>query len=336
MEIWLAVILLLVGFVLLVKGADFFVDGASNIARYLKISSLIIGLTVVAFGTSLPEAAVSISGVIQGIDDVSFGNIIGSNIFNLLLILGVSTLILPVVVNEEILKRDLPISILAAIIIIPMYYFLHENGSSALVRFEGLILILLLAGFMFLMFKSANKTRNDIINSSTLQDSNKSNPKEIEAPTMSKSKSIVLVLIGLIGIVAGGIMVTNGAKEIALFFGMSEWLVGLTIVSVGTSLPELVTSITAAMKKENDIAVGNVVGSNIFNLLFILGFSSLVSPVKINSTAIFDLIFLVVISIIVLLFAFRERKLGRVEGGFLTLMYLGYLVYIIIRDIPSI
>ena len=268
MEIWLAVILLLVGFVLLVKGADFFVDGASNIARYLKISSLIIGLTVVAFGTSLPEAAVSISGVIQGIDDVSFGNIIGSNIFNLLLILGVSALILPVVVNEEILKRDLPISILAAIIIIPMYYFLHENGSSALVRFEGLILILLLAGFMFLMFKSANKTRNDIINSSTLQDSNKSKPKEIEAPTMSKSKSIVLVLIGLIGIVAGGIMVTNGAKEIALFFGMSEWLVGLTIVSVGTSLPELVTSITAAMKKENDIAVGNVVGSNIFNLLF--------------------------------------------------------------------
>jgi len=336
MEIWLAVILLLVGFVLLVKGADFFVDGASNIARYLKISSLIIGLTVVAFGTSLPEAAVSISGVIQGIDDVSFGNIIGSNIFNLLLILGVSALILPVVVNEEILKRDLPISILAAIIIIPMYYFLHENGSSALVRFEGLILILLLAGFMFLMFKSANKTRNDIINSSTLQDSNKSKPKEIEAPTMSKSKSIVLVLIGLIGIVAGGIMVTNGAKEIALFFGMSEWLVGLTIVSVGTSLPELVTSITAAMKKENDIAVGNVVGSNIFNLLFILGFSSLVSPVKINSTAIFDLIFLVVISIIVLIFAFRERKLGRVEGGFLTLMYLGYLVYIIIRDIPSI
>ena len=336
MEIWLAVILLLVGFVLLVKGADFFVDGASNIARYLKISSLIIGLTVVSFGTSLPEAAVSISGVIQGIDDVSFGNIIGSNIFNLLLILGVSALILPVVVNEEILKRDLPISILAAIIIIPMYYFLHENGSSALVRFEGLILILLLAGFMFLMFKSANKTRNDIINSSTLQDSNKSNPKEIEAPTMSKSKSIVLVLIGLIGIVAGGIMVTNGAKEIALFFGMSEWLVGLTIVSVGTSLPELVTSITAAMKKENDIAVGNVVGSNIFNLLFILGVSSLVSPVKINSTAIFDLIFLVVISIIVLLFAFRERKLGRVEGGFLTLMYLGYLVYIIIRDIPSI
>lgn len=336
MEIWLAVILLLVGFVLLVKGADFFVDGASNIARYLKISSLIIGLTVVAFGTSLPEAAVSISGVIQGIDDVSFGNIIGSNIFNLLLILGVSALILPVVVNEEILKRDLPISILAAIIIIPMYYFLHENGSSALVRFEGLILILLLAGFMFLMFKSANKTRNDIINSSTLQDSNKSKPKEIEAPTMSKSKSIVLVLIGLIGIVAGGIMVTNGAKEIALFFGMSEWLVGLTIVSVGTSLPELVTSITAAMKKENDIAVGNVVGSNIFNILFILGFSSLVSPVKINSTAIFDLIFLVVISIIVLIFAFRERKLGRVEGGFLTLMYLGYLVYIIIRDIPSI
>ena len=336
MEIWLAVILLLVGFVLLVKGADFFVDGASNIARYLKISSLIIGLTVVAFGTSLPEAAVSISGVIQGIDDVSFGNIIGSNILNLLLILGVSALILPVVVNEEILKRDLPISILAAIIIIPMYYFLHENGSSALVRFEGLILILLLAGFMFLMFKSANKTRNDIINSSTLQDSNKSKPTEIEAPTMSKSKSIVLVLIGLIGIVAGGIMVTNGAKEIALFFGMSEWLVGLTIVSVGTSLPELVTSITAAMKKENDIAVGNVVGSNIFNLLFILGFSSLVSPVKINSTAIFDLFFLVVISIIVLIFAFRERKLGRVEGGFLTLMYLGYLVYIIIRDIPSI
>lgn len=336
MEIWLAILLLVVGFVLLVKGADFFVDGASNIARYLKISTLIIGLTVVAFGTSLPEAAVSISSAVQGIDDVSFGNIIGSNIFNLLLTLGLSALILPVVVNEDIVKRDLPISILAALILIPMYYILHEYGYNALVRVEGLILLLLFSGFMFLMVKSANKTRNEVINgSSIIKDSGKPKPNQIEAPTMSKAKSIVMVLVGIAGIVAGGIMVTNGAKEIALFFGMSEWLVGLTIVSIGTSLPELVTSVMAAIKKENDIAVGNVVGSNIFNMLLILGFSSLIAPVKINPTAVFDLVFLVVTSIIVLIFALKERKLGRLEGGLLTLMYIGYLAYIIIRDIPA-
>lgn len=336
MEIWLAVLLLVVGFVLLVKGADFFVDGASNIARYLKISTLIIGLTVVAFGTSLPEAAVSISSSVQGIDDVSFGNIIGSNMFNLLLILGLSALILPVVVNEDIVKRDLPISIIAALVLIPMYYLLYEDGFHALVRIEGLILLLIFSVFMFLMFKSANKTRNEVINGSSInRNSSNPKPKEIEAPTMSKTKSVVLALVGMAGIVAGGIMVTNGAKEIALYFGMSEWLVGLTIVSIGTSLPELVTSVVAAIKKENDIAIGNVVGSNIFNLLFVLGFSSFIAPVKINPSAIFDLVFLVVTSIIVLIFVLRKRQLGRLEGGLLTLMYIGYLAYIIIRDIPA-
>ncbi len=328
MEIFLAFLLLIVGFVLLVKGADFFVDGASNISKYLKIPTLIIGLTVVAFGTSLPEAAVSVTSAIQNVDDVSLGNVIGSNIFNLLLILGISALISPVFVDKQIFKRDLPYSILGALLLIAALYLLHQNDNPALVRLEGVILLIFFSFYMFATIRTALKEQN--IETYKNDDEKEENNK----PTLSKSRSTIYVCLGLIGIVLGGILVTDSARKIALELGMSEWLVGLTIVSLGTSLPELVTSVVAAIKKENDIAVGNVVGSNIFNIFFVLGLSSLVSPISFPKDVLYDLIFLIVGSLILLAFVFfRKGKLGRIEGGLLTLMYIGYFVYIILRDL---
>lgn len=322
MGIWLAFIVLIIGFVLLVKGADFFVDGASNIAKYLKISTLVIGLTVVAFGTSLPEAAVSVTSALQNVDDVSLGNVIGSNIFNLFLILGISSLVLPLMVDKQIVKRDLPFSILGVLLLIGMIFILHDSGNQALVRFEAVILLLFFSVYMFITIRGALKDPH----LDTYE-------QDVETPVMSKPKAILLTLIGLVGIVAGGIMVTNGAKEIAIFFGMSEWLVGLTVVSIGTSLPELVTSVVAAVKKENDIAVGNVVGSNIFNIFFVLGLAALITPISLSSQVIFDMAFLIIGSLILLgMLLFRKGKIGRIEGAILTLMYIGYFVYIFLRD----
>lgn len=330
-NIYIAFLLLVVGFVLLIKGADFFVDGASNIARYLGVSTLVIGITVVAFGTSLPEAAVSISGAIQNVDDVSLGNVVGSNIANLLLILGLSSVVSPIIIDKDIIKRDLPISILAALLLIPMMYLLHEGTTMAITRIEGLMLLLVFIAFMILVFKSALGTKHKVNAGVNSQDI--STEPEVLAPSMSKAKAITLTILGSIGIVGGGILTTNSAKTIALHFGMSELLVGLTIVSLGTSLPELITSIVAAFKKENDIAVGNVVGSNIFNILFIIGISSLILPISVNAVMIFDILFLIVTSIIVLILCLREKKLGRIEGIFMTLFYIGYLTYIIYRDV---
>lgn len=325
MEIFIAVLLLIVGFVLLVKGADFFVDGASNISKYLKVPTLIIGLTVVAFGTSLPEAAVSVTSALQNVDDVSLGNVVGSNIFNLLLILGISALISPIFVDKQIVKRDLPYSIIAALLLIVAVYILHLEGNPALVRLEGFILLIFFSLYMFITIRNALKNQ-------TL-DTNIEKEEKNSKPTLSRPKSIIFVLLGLIGIVLGGILVTDNARKIALTLGMSEWLVGLTIVSIGTSLPELVTSIVAAIKKENDIAVGNVVGSNIFNILFVLGISSLISPITFTTEVLFDLIFLIIGSIIILGIAFfKKGKLNRFDGALLTLMYIGYFVYIIVRD----
>lgn len=328
MSIWLAFIILIVGFLLLVKGADLFVDGASNIAKFLGVSSLIIGLTVVAFGTSLPEAAVSISSQIQGLDDVSLGNIVGSNILNLLLILGLSALFYPLVVKKDVLKRDFPLSIIFTVVLILMIVFFHSNNNQAITRVEGLFLFLSLVGYIVYLIRHSLKEIKQT------NDYNILNNVEEEINTnLSKKKAIVYTIIGLIGVVCGGVLVTKGAKEIALYLGMSEWLVGLTIVSIGTSLPELITSVVAAYKKEVDIAVGNIVGSNLFNMLFVLGISSMIRPIKFNRDALFDLLFLTSASLVVLLLAFRKKKLAKLEGAIMLMLYLGYFAYIIIREI---
>lgn len=329
MTLFWAFVILLVGFVVLVKGADFFVDGASSIAKFFKISSLIIGLTVVAFGTSLPEAAVSITSALSGADDVSFGNIIGSNIFNIGLILGIASLVLPQAVHDDLIRRDFPFALLLVVLLVPMYYFFAGSSAYFILRFEAAVLLFILFAFMYFILKDAKAMSH--MNSQI--ETNPLIPEVVAKYTIKQA--IPITIIGMIGIVAGGIMVTNGARTIAIELGMSEWLVGLTIVSVGTSLPELVTSVVAAMKKESEISMGNIIGSNIFNIAFILGSSAFINPIALNQTAIVDIFFLIGLTAVVFLFAISSRKISRIEGLFLVMTYVGYLTYIILRDQPS-
>lgn len=302
-------ILLLVGFVLLIKGADFFVDGASSIAGKLKVPSLIIGLTVVSIGTSLPEAAVSISASLSGSNSISLGNVIGSNVFNLLMVVGVSSMILPIITDKDILKRDMPFNIGITIALLVM---LLDGDLS---RLDAAILLIVLAAYMVFLIRSALKNRLE-----------GDNPK-----VYSWLKSIILSVVGAAAIIGGGNLVVESAKTIALNLGMGETLVGLTIVAIGTSLPELVTSVVAARKGDSGIAMGNVVGSCIFNILFILGMAGVISPMTADASFFIDTAILIAISLLMLLFAFTKNKTDRVEGAICVLIYIAYTAYIIMR-----
>lgn len=302
-------LLLIIGFVLLVKGADFFVDGASSVAAKLKVPSLIIGLTVVSMGTSLPEAAVSISASLNGSNEISLGNVIGSNIFNLLVVVGISSLILPIMTDKEILKRDMPIAILITGVLCIMLI------DGRLSRIDAGILLLLFVAYMFILIRSALKNRVEAE----------------EQKNLSLAKSLIFVIAGAAAIIGGGQLVVNSATKIAINLGMGKTLVGLTIVAIGTSLPELVTSIIAARKGDSGIAMGNVVGSNIFNILFILGMAGVIKPMTADSAFFIDTGILIGVSLIMLLFAFTKRKTSRTEGAISTLIYLLYTAYIIMR-----
>lgn len=302
-------ILLIVGFVLLIKGADLFVDGASSVAAKLKVPSLIIGLTVVSIGTSLPEAAVSVSASLSGNNSISLGNVIGSNIFNLLMVVGVSSAILPIVTDRDMLKRDMPINIGITVL---LGILLFDGNLS---RLEAMLLLLLLAAYMFLLIRSALKNRVEAE----------------ETKVLSWAKSIVFIVLGVAAIIGGGQLVVNSAKTIALALGMSETLVGLTVVAIGTSLPELVTSIVAARKGDSGIAMGNVIGSNLFNILFILGMAGVIKPLTADAAFFIDTGILLGISALMLLFAFTKRKISRVEGITCVLIYVAYTAYIIMR-----
>lgn len=304
-------ILLIVGFVLLIKGADFFVDGASSVAAKLKVPSLIIGLTVVSIGTSLPEAAVSISASLSGNNAISLGNVIGSNIFNSLMVVGFSSLILPIVTDKEILKRDAP----ANIAITAVLFALLLDGKLS--RIDAALLLLLLALYMFILIRSALKNRT------SGDDENKK--------VLSWAKSILFVVLGAAAIIGGGQLVVNNAKIIATNLGMGETLVGLTIVAIGTSLPELVTSIVAAKKGDSGIAMGNVIGSNIFNILFILGMAGVIKPLTADAEFFIDTGILIGISLLMFFFAFTKRRTSRVEGAISILLYVAYTAYIIMR-----
>lgn len=306
MYVWL-----ILGFILLIKGADWFVDGSSSIAKLLKVSPLIIGLTIVAMGTSAPEAAVSLSAALNGENDIAFSNVIGSNIFNLLFVLGICSIIKPVHAESGIVKRDIPFSIIITIIL--LLFCLNLTIG----RFEGLALFIVFLGFIGLMLYLALK--------------NKPNDEEDNIKVMTPIKSIIYVIIGLAAIIWGGDTVVNSASEIAESFNISPTLIGLTIVSIGTSLPELVTSIVAARKGQSDIAVGNVIGSNIFNLLFILGFSAVISPLSIAGVSVIDTIILIAVSTMAFLFCFRKKIFSRTSGIVFVLSYLIYTAYIIMR-----
>ena len=321
MNMFVAVICLVIGFILLVKGADFFVDGASSIAKQLHIPAVVIGLTIVAFGTSAPELAVSVSAAMKGSNDIAIGNVVGSNLFNLLIVVGVSAFIYPLHVQKSMIKKDYPISIIAAVLLgVLAMDTLFGKTSMELSRVDGVVLLIGFAIFMYLAIREGLKGRAE----------HKENGEEIEIK-YSLGKSIIVCIIGLAGIIIGGNMVVDGAKEIARAFGLSEAVIGLTIVAFGTSLPELVTSIVAARKGESDISLGNVVGSNIFNIFFILGVSGTILPMAVANTYLYDIAILIVVSIVFFIPIRKKQRVSKVMGGTMVATYAAYMAYLFIR-----
>lgn len=327
MNIFTNVLILILGFILLIKGADIFVSGASNIAKKIGIPSVIVGLTIVSLGTSAPELAVSSISAFQGNNGIAIGNILGSNIFNTLVVLGGTAVASPLIINKRLVKRDFLVNILVLILLYIISFGFIFNGSNGKIsRIDGLILLGLCIIYIIFLIKSAIK--NKVI----YEDDKNLKNKEIKV-----GLNIIKIIIGVCGIVLGGNLVVNGATNIAYSIGMSEKLVGLTIVAVGTSLPELVTSVVAALKGESEIAIGNVLGSNIFNILLILGLSSTINPIIVLGNLYVDLIFLIFVTVIIGLIIFlskdkKIKKLNRLEGTILIIFYATYLSYIIMRN----
>jgi len=320
--------LLAFGFLALVKGANRFVDGSSALARKFKVPGLIIGLTIVALGTSAPELAVSISAALQGSNEIALSNVVGSNIFNLLCVLGICAVIHAVPADDAILKRDFPLSIVTTILVLLVTCFgavtsgafLRENMdhiAGNVNRITGISMFILFLVYILYLIYDARK--------------NPDNSKEAEL--LPLWKCFLFILLGLVLIIGGGQAVVFSAKEIAKTFGMSETLIGLTIVAVGTSLPELVTSIVAAKKGETGLAVGNAVGSNVFNLLLILGLSAAIHPITVNVASVYDMILLIAASIITYVFLLTRKSLKRSEGLIMLLLYVGEVLFAMIRTV---
>ena len=308
----LQVVLLLVGFVFLIKGSDFFVDGASSIASLLKIPTIIVGLTIVALGTSAPEAAVSITSSLTGSNALAVSNVIGSNLFNMLMVIGIAALMSNLVMEKSVLEKDLPflvgITVLWAVFIIIGW---------DITNIEGIILLIIMVAYIFYLVSDAKKS---------------SEAAEVEEPKFTLPKSIIFILVGLAGIIIGGDLVVDSASAIAMALGMSETLVGLTIVAIGTSLPELVTSITALKKGENQLVIGNVIGSNIFNILFVLGASSAISAIPLDSSLLIDVLFMLGVTILCFIFGKTQEKYDKREGAILIALFIAYMAFAILRN----
>lgn len=311
----LSFVMLVIGFVLLVWGADKFVEGASALARKMGVSPLLVGLTIVAFGTSMPELAVSVTAALRGANEIAVGNVVGSNMFNLLVVAGLSAVICPLVMDKMLLRRDWPLSIFAAVLLLAAI-----APDHVIARWEGAVLLVIFAVILSRQIKAALNDRAQLA------------AAEAEAAEMTKSPVLIWVniVLGLACIVLGGQLAVNGATGIARMFGLSETLIGLTIVAIGTSLPELVTSIVAARKGQNEIAMGNVIGSNLFNILLILGVSAVITPIPVQATSITDCLFLIAISVVFYLPA-RKGKLGRLPGAVMAAVYVAYTAYLIMR-----
>ena len=302
-------LLLLVGFVLLVKGADFFVEGSSSLAKIMKVPSVIIGLTIVAMGTSAPEASVSINAALTGNNDIAISNVVGSNIFNGLVVVGICAFLASFKTNLDILKRDMPLNIVITMILC----FMFMDGKLS--RIEGLILLAGMAAYIVSMIYSALKNRET----------------DEDCKVLSLPKSIVFMAGGLAAVIFGGDLVVDNACVIATNFGVSQNFIGLTIIAIGTSLPELVTSIVATRKGDSGLALGNAVGSNIFNILFILGMSAAISPLTVLGESMIDCVILLVSAIILFVFAKTKKSMCRWEGAACILLYVVYTVYLFIR-----
>ena len=302
-------LLLLIGFVLLIKGADFFVDGSSSLARIMKVPSVIIGLTIVAMGTSAPEASVSVNAALAGSNDIAISNVIGSNLFNGLVVVGVCAFMAGFKTNPEILKRDMPLNIIVTAILCIMLLDRHIN------HIEGIILLISMAVYIAVMVISALKNRETAD----------------ECKILSLPKSLIFIIGGLIAVIFGGTLVVDNACLIAKDFGVSENFIGLTIIAIGTSLPELDTSITATRKGDSGLALGNAIGSNLFNILFILGMSATICPLNVLSESIIDCIILLVSAVILYVFARTKKTMNRWEGIVCVFLYVGYTAYLLIR-----
>lgn len=317
----LAIVFLIIGLVLLVYSADFLVKGAANIAATLGISPLVVGLTVVAFGTSAPELAVSVMSAFKGQADIAVGNVIGSNIFNVLLILGVSALIIPLVVHAQLVRFDVPVMIAVSVLL----YLLSMDGLIS--RIDGIVLTVLLLGYVYALLRLSKKEKDAGVLSEYEQEFGKpaADPKWLQ--------NITFVIGGVAGLVVGSDRLVYGAVFIAKSFGVSELIIGLTIIAAGTSLPEVATSIVAALKGERDIAVGNVVGSNIFNILTVLGISSIVAPAGIGvakAALDFDMLFMIAVAVACFPVFFHGYKIGRISGFFFLAFYVAYVIYLIL------
>lgn len=309
-----AILLLIAGFVLLIKGADFFVEGSSAVARRLKVPSIIIGLTIVAMGTSLPECAVSVTASLSNNNALAISNVVGSNIFNLMVVCGACALFVPLKVHINTLKKEFPFSVICAALLLFFGYL-----GMILGRMDGVILLIVFAAYLAWMLHSAMQARSEAFE------------MDEEGEILSVGKCILFIVGGAFAIKFGGDFVVDGATVVAATLGLSQNLIGLTVVALGTSLPELVTSIVAARKDEVDMAVGNVIGSNIFNVLLILGIASSISPIVFIMENIVDIILLIIMSFVVWAMTWSGRMINRKEGILMLAMYGAYLTYICIR-----
>lgn len=316
----LVYILFVIGFVILIKGADALVAGASSLAKRLNISNLAIGLTVVAFGTSAPELIVNVIASVQGNTDIAIGNIIGSNIANILLILGISSIIYPLAVKKNTVWKEIPLSLLAALLlgILANDVLLDNAPYSALTRIDGLVLIAFFIIFLYYTFGIAKVENGDT---------------EDDIEQAGTVKAVALIVLGLTGLAIGGKWIVDGAVHIASSLGVSQAFIGLSIVAIGTSLPELATSAVAALKKNTDIAIGNVVGSNIFNIFWVLGLSATIKPLRFEPAGNTDIGMVILASFLLfgLLFLGKRHKLEKTEGVIFVLTYIAYIVFLVVR-----
>lgn len=321
MDIALQLVLLVAGFIVLIKGADWLIDGASSTASHFKVSKMLIGLTIIAFGTGAPELAVSISSLVNGTTDMLLGNVIGSNILNILLLIGIAALIRPIRIKKDTISKELPLLLLisTALIVLFLDTLLMNADANTISRADGLICLLFFAIFIFYIISMARKNRKS-----------KTSAKEVEKPKFKLGLSLILILVGLVGVVGGSELVVTSASNIATAIGISDRMIALTVIAFGTSLPELITTIKAAKKGETELLVGNIIGSNIFNICIVLGLPvTLFGTITPDSFEILDIVMLVGSTVILLLVARSGHKISRLEGALMLTIFATYYSYII-------
>lgn len=326
MEIILQILLLVIGFIILIKGADWLIDGASSTATHFKVSKLLIGLTIVAFGTGAPEFAVSISSLLNGTTDMLLGNVIGSNIMNILLLIGIGAIIRPITIKKGTVSKELPLLLLISTVLVVLFLdtFLMNSEVNTISRTDGIICLLFFAIFLYYIFSTARKNREESKKS-------KNKAKKIEQPKFKLGISILLIIIGLAGVVGGAELVVDSASTIARTIGISDRIIALTIVAFGTSLPELITTIKAAKRGETELLVGNIIGSNIFNICIVLGLPvALFGTVTPDSFEIMDIVMLIGSAVILLITARTGHKITRLEGLLMLAIFSIYYSYLVI------